>query len=222
MFRTSLAVAMFLGAADAHRHHQAPESMNYFADGMQGHEDLNTEIQIGRGEDKVVVKDLWKKPAQAAAEMKNGCEKGETLVDGNCTFEFTNLQISKNDIANGEVRPDVWVEVHKMINPASNWRTQEAPKSTYEPYSPPGTGKKEKDWPNPSAKEVAKKIEKDKAPPEETKEEADAKKEAKPVKKPNPESEEGDLDPPKHDEEAPAEDLKVQVFYDRVNSLWRF
>jgi hypothetical protein len=43
------------------------------------------------------------------------------------------------DIANHEVRPDVWVEVHKMINPASNWRVQEAPKSTYIP-SPAATG----------------------------------------------------------------------------------
>merc|ERR1719183_3360990 len=123
------------------------------------------------------------------------------------------------DIANHEVRPDVWVEVHKMINPTSNWRTQEAPKSTYEPYSPAGTGPKEKEWANPTAKEVEDKIKKAKAVPEETKEEADAKKEAKPVKKPNPDYEGDDLAEPKESEE-PKEELALQtVLYDSVNHL---
>ena len=55
MFKTTLAIAiMFLGATDAHRHHHAPESVTLFADGMEGHEDLNTTFQVGRGEDKVV------------------------------------------------------------------------------------------------------------------------------------------------------------------------
>ena len=145
------------------------------------------------------------------------------MVNGNCSFEFTAVQLDKekNDIANAEVRPDVWVEVHKMVNPTSNWRTQEAPKSTYEPYYPPGTGPVEKAWKNPTPKEVEDKIKKEKAAPEETKEEADAKKEAKPVKKPNPDHEDGDLDPPKADE-APKDDLSVQVLYDRVNHLWRY
>lgn len=35
------------------------------------------------------------------------------------------------DIANKEVRPDVWVEVHKMINPASVFRAPNPPKPTY-------------------------------------------------------------------------------------------
>jgi hypothetical protein len=284
MYKTTLAVAMFLGATDAHRPNHAPESVSLFADGMEGHEDLNTSFTIGRGADKVVIKDLAQK--QSAAEIKNGCEKGETMVDGNCTFEFTNVQLEKSvphdygdeaaisaqhkytmdqanlwesqrvaavnaqqssdvwrgqgakiawesavqlekptqtkDIANSEVRPDVWVEVHKMINPTSNWRTQEAPKSTYEPYSPAGTGPKEKEWANPTAKEVADKIKKDKAVPEETKEEADAKKEAKPVKKPNPDYEGDDLAEPKESEE-PKEELALQtVLYDSVNHLWRY
>ena len=54
-------------------------------------------------------------------------------------FPPSMAQARAGDIANHEVRPDVWVEVHKMINPASVWRTQEAPKSTYIP-SPPPTG----------------------------------------------------------------------------------
>jgi len=54
-------------------------------------------------------------------------------------FPPSYAQASTSDIANHEVRPDVWVEVHKMINPASNWRVQEAPKSTYIP-SPPAAG----------------------------------------------------------------------------------
>ena len=226
MFKTSLAVAMFLGATDAHRHHHhAPVSVNYFADGMQGHEDLNEKIQVGRGADKVVIQDFAQKPAQNAAEVKNGCEKGETMVDGNCTFEFTAVQLEKDhnakDIANGEVRPDVWVEVHKMVNPTSNWRSQEAPKSTYIP-SPPAAGPaQEPEAPNPTPKEVDEKIKKDKAAPEESKEERDAKKEAKPVKKPNPDHEEGDLEPPK-EAEKPTEELAVQVLYDRVNHLWRY
>jgi hypothetical protein len=48
-------------------------------------------------------------------------------------------QHHQTDIANHEVRPDVWVEVHKMINPASVFRTPDAPKSTYIP-SPPAAG----------------------------------------------------------------------------------
>ena len=224
MFKTSLAVAMFLGAANAHRHHHTPVSVNYFADGMEGHEDLNTTFQVGKGEDKVVIKDQH--VAQSAVEIKNGCEKGETLVDGNCAFEFTNVQLdntkdhNKKDIGNGEVRPDVWVEVHKMVNPTSQFRTKDAPKTDYEPYAPAGTGKKEKEWGNPSAKEVADKIKKDKTPKEETEEEKESKTKAKPVKKANPESEEGDLEP--KEETAPEGDLVQTVAYDSKNHLWRY
>ena len=39
-----------------------------------------------------------------------------------------------NDIANKEVRPDVWVTVHKMIDPVAHWRGKKAPKTDYEPW----------------------------------------------------------------------------------------
>ena len=212
MYKTSLAVAMFLGATSAHRHHHhTPVSVNYFADGMQGHEDLNEKIEIGRGADSVVIQDLAQKKGQAPVENQNGCAQGETSTDGGCYFEFQNVQLDKpsKDIHNAEVRPDVWVEVHKMINPTSNWRTQEAPKSTYEPYSEPGAGPKEKEWANPTPKEVDEKIKKDKAAPEETKEEREAKLEAKPVKKPNPDYEGDDLEDKKT--EAPEEETKEDL-----------
>jgi len=39
-----------------------------------------------------------------------------------------------HDIANKEVRPDVWVTVHKMIDPVAHWRGKKAPKTDYEPW----------------------------------------------------------------------------------------
>merc|ERR1712178_283877 len=43
-------------------------------------------------------------------------------------------QQNKADIANKEVRPDVWVTVHKMIDPVAHWRGNKAPKSKFEPW----------------------------------------------------------------------------------------
>ena len=43
-------------------------------------------------------------------------------------------QMRKKDIANKEVRPDVYVTVHKMVNPTAVWRTNKAPESTYEDW----------------------------------------------------------------------------------------
>jgi DNA polymerase IIIc chi subunit len=40
-------------------------------------------------------------------------------------------QQAKHDIANKEVRPDVWVTVHNMVDPVAHWRGNKAPKSTY-------------------------------------------------------------------------------------------
>lgn len=42
----------------------------------------------------------------------------------------------KSDIANKEVRPDVYHHVSRMINPVAVWRTPNPPPSTYQP-SPP-------------------------------------------------------------------------------------
>jgi len=115
-------------------------------------------------------------------------------------------------INNKEVRPDVWVEVQKMINPATNWRVQEAPKSTYIP-SPSATGPaKEPEAANPTPKEVDEKIKKSTAVPEETTEEREAKSKAAPVKKANPENEEGDLEPAKNfGEDEEKEELAVHM-----------
>merc|ERR1712151_672487 len=66
------------------------------------------------------------------------------------TYSFAD----KNDIANHEVRPDVWVEVHKMINPASVYRSPEPPKPTYIPSPPPTGYAKEPEAPNPTPKEA--------------------------------------------------------------------
>ena len=39
----------------------------------------------------------------------------------------------KNDIANKEVRPDVYHHVSRMINPVAVWRNPNPPKATYQP-----------------------------------------------------------------------------------------
>ena len=38
------------------------------------------------------------------------------------------------DIANKEVRPDVWVTVHKMVDPVAHWRGNKAPKYQYDDW----------------------------------------------------------------------------------------
>jgi len=38
------------------------------------------------------------------------------------------------DIGNGEVRPDVYVTVKNMVDPAAHFRSDKAPKESYEPY----------------------------------------------------------------------------------------
>jgi len=43
-------------------------------------------------------------------------------------------QQNKRDIGNGEVRPDVWVTVHNMVDPVAHWRTTKGPKTNYEPW----------------------------------------------------------------------------------------
>merc|ERR1740117_731815 len=123
-------------------------------------------------------------------------------------YGYTNYA-QKSDIANHEVRPDVWVEVHKMINPTSVHRAPEAPPSTYQASPPPGGYDAEPEAANPTPKEVD-----DKAKKAATPEEQKSAKKAEPVKK-TPENEDGDLDPPKHEEEEvltradpPAEEAK--------------
>jgi len=126
------------------------------------------------------------------------------------------------DIANHEVRPDVWVEVHKMINPASVHRAPNPPKPTYVPSPPAGGYAKEADAPNPTPKEAGDHEKEAKAVPELTEEEMKAKREAGKPKKQDPESEAGDLDPPKHDDEDEDDKKEAFVQYDSENQLWRF
>lgn len=40
----------------------------------------------------------------------------------------------KTDIANKEVRPDVYTTVHSMVNPTAHWRSNKAPKTNYEAW----------------------------------------------------------------------------------------
>jgi len=141
---------------------------------------------------------------------------------GDSAFPPQNFIYSR-DIANKEVRPDVWHTVNKMINPVPLWRSPEPPKPTYIPSPPAGGYAKEADAPNPSPKEVDDNVKKAKAVPEETDEEKKAKKEPVPVKK-TPENEPGDLDPPKHDDYEDEDDKKAAflgVEYDIENKLWR-
>lgn len=46
----------------------------------------------------------------------------------------TLYQMRKTDINNKEVRPDVYTTVRSMVNPTALWRTNKAPKYTYEPW----------------------------------------------------------------------------------------
>jgi len=80
----------------------------------------------------------------------------------------------KHDIANKEVRPDVWVTVHKMIDPVAHWRGNKAPKSNYEDWwgeGPPPMQELEKpkcpeeieEQPNPMKKKLEKQAKKAKA-----------------------------------------------------------
>jgi hypothetical protein len=40
----------------------------------------------------------------------------------------------QGDIADKEVRPDVYVTVKRMVDPAAHWRSDKAPKDSYQPY----------------------------------------------------------------------------------------
>jgi len=52
----------------------------------------------------------------------------------NSGYRLNEKRIEKKDIANKEVRPDVYVNVHKMVNPTAHWRSDKAPKYTYEKW----------------------------------------------------------------------------------------
>merc|ERR1719183_1479046 len=79
------------------------------------------------------------------------------------------------DIANKEVRPDVWVTVHNMVDPVAHWRGKKAPKYEYEPWwgmdgEPPLTELKKpecpeenEEQPNPMKKKLKKAAKKAKA-----------------------------------------------------------
>lgn len=80
----------------------------------------------------------------------------------------------KRDIANKEVRPDVWVTVHNMVDPVAHWRGNKAPKSNYEDWwgeGPPPMQELEKpkcpeeleEQPNPIKKKLEKQAKKAKA-----------------------------------------------------------
>lgn len=82
-----------------------------------------------------------------------------------------------------------------MINPTSVFRTPNAPKPTYQASPPPGGYDAEPDAPNPTPKEAEEHAKKAAAPAE-----PEPHLKAKAVKH-DPENEEGDLDPPKHEDD---------------------
>jgi len=50
-------------------------------------------------------------------------------------FQQPNMQQPQRDIANKEVRPDVWVAVNKNVQPTANWRSAKPPSvGNFEPY----------------------------------------------------------------------------------------
>merc|ERR1711934_1323254 len=100
-----------------------------------------------------------------------------------------------------------------MINPVSVFRTPDAPKPTYQASPPPGGYDAEPSAANPTPKEVEEHAKKASAP-----EEKKSAKKAEPIKK-DPENEEGDLDPPKHEDEEIQ--TAASTFYYKENSLWR-
>merc|ERR1711990_895055 len=80
----------------------------------------------------------------------------------------------RRDIANKEVRPDVWVTVHNMVDPVAHWRGSKAPKSNYEDWwgeGPPPMQELEKpkcpeeleEQPNPMKKKLERQAKKAKA-----------------------------------------------------------
>jgi hypothetical protein len=69
-------------------------------------------------------------PRSQAPFVPNGSDKKAHRA----TPDVTLSQKSKKDIANKEVRPDVWVTVHKLIDPVAHWRGKKAPKSNYEDW----------------------------------------------------------------------------------------
>ena len=183
-------LALFLGVTSAH----APQSVNYFATGMNGDEDL--------GEDITMKGDKFHYMQTGAPTNQEALQLADPRPDAH----------QKKDIANKEVRPDVWYEVNKMVEPVAYRRSKEAPPTQKEEWKAAG-------WGNPSPKAVADKVKKSQ---ETTEEDGKSATEAKPVKK-EPEFEDDHLEPKK---EEPVEDeAKVQiqrVLYDGQNHLWRF
>jgi hypothetical protein len=109
-------------------------------------------------------------------------------------------QHDKHDIANKEVRPDVWVTVHNMVDPVAHWRGSKGPKSTYEAWwgedgappmqelDKPKCPEELEEQPNPMKKKLerqakkakAKKKKEDEEMPGDIEEKKDEKKEEKP------------------------------------------
>jgi len=108
-------MALFLGASSAH----APHSVSLFATGMNGDEDLSEDItmkgdkfhymQVGAPTNQEALQ-LFANPPEKVLEMDP--KYGRTYTS------FYAQQKSKG-INNGEVRPDVWFEVSKMIDPVT-------------------------------------------------------------------------------------------------------
>ena len=122
------------------------------------------------------------------------------------------IKKNKKDIANKEVRPDVWSVVNKMVEPTAYRRSAEAPPTQKEQW-------KEAGWGNPSPKEASDKTKKSSEKKEEREEKSAT--EAKPVKKTS--DFEDDALEPKKEVPEDEKDIQIQkVLYDSQNQLWRF
>ena len=73
--------------------------------------------------------------ANGMTETLNWPRSQEAFVpNGSSSKAHKNVLMQKTDIANAEVRPDVYTTVKKMINPVPLWRSDKAPKYIYEDW----------------------------------------------------------------------------------------
>ena len=81
-----------------------PENYNYFANGMNGDEDLGQDItmkgqKFHYGQKPPVAPVVVQAPV--VAQVATGCNEGETLdTYGNCRWEPTNVQLDDDKAAN--------------------------------------------------------------------------------------------------------------------------
>jgi len=139
---------------------------------------------------------------------------GSKITFPSSLYQHVNNQHA-HDIANKEVRPDVWVTVHNMVDPVAHWRGKKAPKTDYEPWwgedgAPPMTELKKpscpeeiEEQPNAMKKKLKKQAKKAKAKKE--KEDAEMPGDIEEKKDEKKEEKKGDVKEEKKEEKKDAE-----------------